>query len=532
VGLSLALDLSWRGVPCTVVEKGDGTAVNPRANVIAARSMEHFRRLGLADEIRRTGLPGDYPADVVACTRFLGDELSRDVWPTSEQVLCGQYDETEWPTAEPPHRANQMFLNPVLFERARSEPLIDMRVYTEMVSFSQDERAAHVDVVARDGTHETLTCSYLVGCDGVHSLVRKGIDAALDGVPEISKFVTVAFDSAELQRLNTRPAWAWTCYNPDAPWAVLFSIDGRRRWTNHRMFGVDEDTSAVDPRELVTASVGREVAIDSLRVLRWTARALVARRFRAGRVFLAGDAAHQWVPTAGFGMNSGIQEAMELGWMLSAVLHGWGGANLLDAYEIERKPIGEQVAAAAARIARAVGPGSPARRAVDAAMPNVERSDAAGEAARGIAADFAREVDLPQHRPLGLNFGYSYGGSPIIVSDGSPCPPFSLTEFCPEARPGLRLPHFRLASGRPIHDELGPDFTLLRVGGSSADIRGLSEAAGRRRVPLRVLDVAEPSAATLCGAELLLVRPDQHVAWRGNEPPRDPLALIDRVRGA
>jgi len=530
VGLSLAADLSWRGLPCVVVERTDGSAPTPRTNVIAARSMEHFRRIGLADELRDVGFPDDYPPDLVMRTRFCGPELARERWWSRAQLRSSGHDEAVWPTPELPCRVNQTYFQPVLLRHVQSQSNVEVMLDTEVTGVEADDERVRVTVRSA-GRPRVLECAYLVGCDGAHSLVRKAIGAKLEGIPELRRTVSVHFRSPDLGRLNTRPAWSYAIYNADLGFGGIFALDGREEWLCHTGFPAGESTDDVDPLRLIHQMVGAEVDVDIHQVVRWTARALVADRFRADRVLVAGDAAHIWVPAAGFGMNSGIQEAMTVGWMLAAVCRGWGGEMLLDAYEQERRPLGAQVAAIVTDISRASS-GPLMRESLQSVLPDVEREGPAGDKAREVLRAYVLQHSFPQHSPIGLNFGYCYEASPIIVPDGTPKPPFEFGRFEPDARPGHRLPHFRRPDGTPIFDLLGPDMTLLSVGEGDGQPRGLVEAAANAGVPLDLLSVPDPQAHELYRARFVLVRPDQHVAWRSNDIPNDPVALIDRVRGA
>ncbi|HTX08659.1 MAG TPA: FAD-dependent monooxygenase [Solirubrobacteraceae bacterium] len=531
VGLSLAAELSWRGVPCVVVERGDGSAPSPRTNVIAARSMEHFRRIGLAEELRDVGLPDDYPPDLVLRTRFCGPDLAREGWWSRATLRASGHDEGVWPTPELPCRVNQTFFQPVLLRHVQAAPNVSVMLGCEVDRVEADDDAVRVSVKQGD-RRSVLECSYLVGCDGAHSVVRKAIGATLEGIPELRKTVSVHFRSAALARLNTRPAWSYAIYNADLGFGGMFALDGRDHWLCHTGFAVGESTDGVDPHQLIQQMVGAEIDVEIIQVIRWTARALVANRFREGRVLLAGDAAHLWVPAAGFGMNSGIQEAMTLGWMLSATYRGWGAQALLDAYEKERRPLGEQVAAIVTEISRRSS-GVKMRETLHDVLPDVERSGPAGEQAREVLRDYVLKHSFPQHSPLGLNFGYRYEGSPIVIPDGTEPPPFEFGTFSPDARPGHRLPHFRRADGAPVFDSLGPDFSLLCVGDGADQAGGLVDAAERAGLPLKVvrLGETEAEAGDLYRASLVLVRPDQHVAWRGHAAPEHPDAIIDRARG-
>jgi hypothetical protein len=322
------------------------------------------------------------------------------------------------------------------------------------------------------------------------------------------------------------PAWAIDCINPRAG-GLIFAIDGHERWLVHHFLREGERSSAIDDdrrlREIlgVDGSFGFEI----LGKEDWTARRLLADRFRDGRVFLCGDAAHIWVPFAGYGMNAGIADAMNLSWMLAGVINGWAEPSLLDAYEIERRPITDQVS----RYAMAT---SLARTAQQDEIPEaIEQSGPEGDVARARMGRQAYEINVGQFCCGGLNFGYFYAGSPIIAYDGEEAPPYNIYDFRQSTVPGCRTPHLWLRDGRSLYDVLGSNFTLLRLD-PTLDVHRLIVAANNRRVPIAVIDVEADEAPTLYTKKLTLVRPDLHVAWRGDRPPDEPLALIDRVRGA
>jgi len=242
-------------------------------------------------------------------------------------------------------------------------------------------------------------------------------------------------------------------------------------------------------------------------------------------VFIAGDAAHLWIPHAGYGMNAGIADAANLAWKLAAVLNGWAAPALLDAYQAERQPITDQVSQFAFAMAKEV---SQQRREIPA---DIERCDAVGEATRARIGKEAYDLYVQQQCCGGLNFGYFYAGSPIIAYDGSGQPAYSMGRFESSSVPGCRAPHFWLPDGRSLYDALGDGYSLIRFV-PDISVSGLVEAAARWRMPLSVLDVDDAQAAELYARALVLVRPDRHVAWRGNDEPAAPMDLINRVRGA
>ena len=515
--MSLAADLSWRGVPCVVVERGDGSAPSPRTNVIAARSMEHFRRIGLAEELRDVGLPDEYPPDLVLRTRFCEPDLARERWWSRATLRSSGHDEQIWPTPELPCRVNQTFFQPVLLDHTRSQPNVSLVLNCEVEQVEADDDAVRV-VVNEGGRRSVLECSYLVGCDGAHSVVRKAIGATLEGIAELRKTVSVHFRSRDLELMNTRPAWSYAIYNADLGFGGMFALDGRDHWLCHTGFPVTETTDEVDPHTLIHQMVGAEIDVEIIQVIRWTARALVADRFRQGRVLLAGDAAHLWVPAAGFGMNSGIQEAMTLGWMLAATSAGWGGDGLLDAYEQERRPLGEQVAAIVTEISRKSS-GVKMRDTLRSVLPDVERSGPVGDRAREILREYVLRHSFPQHSPLGLNFGYRYEGSPIIVPDGTPLPPFEFGTFYPMRVRATGCRIFGALMGHRSSITLVPTFRCCAWAIGADHATGILDAAEEAGVPLTLVRLTDVEAHGLCRASLVLVRPDQHVAWRGTDGP-------------
>jgi 2-polyprenyl-6-methoxyphenol hydroxylase-like FAD-dependent oxidoreductase len=514
-GLTLAIDLARRGVPCHVVEATEERGANPRCNTTSARSMEIFRRLGLADDIRRAGLPEDHPTSIQYRTTLTGEEIFRIDLPAARDVLDG-VGRDGWPTPEPQHRISQLFLEPILERHARTLPGLTLERGTRLVDLRQDDD--HVEaVVETAGARRTLRCAYVVGCDGAHSTVRRHLGIRYEGVDAIQRFVSTFLRSPELGRLAARDR-AWTYWTYGRRIASLIAIDGDALWLNHVAFAPDQDTSAEDPEELLRDAVGRGVEHEVLGVVRWTGRRLVARRYRTGRVFLAGDAAHIWIPVGGFGMNAGIQDAATLGWMLAAVHHRWAPPELLDAYERERRPVGEQ-------FARAVG--AAAGRSFARFPPEIHLPGPEGERARADFAGRLAVTEPPRYSPDGFSFGYHYADSPLVAG-GEPQAGITMGDHLERARPGFRLPHVWLDDDRSVLDVLGPGFTLLRTD-PAVDVTAWTSAARARGIPLAVVDLPA-TWPDRYPAELLLVRPDQHVAWMGGADAR-PEELLHTVTG-
>src|SRR3954452_4663850 len=528
-GLTLALDLAWRGIALTVVERrARAEPPEPKCNHVAARTMEIFRRLGIAERVRNAGLPADYPHDISYRTTFTGPELTRIVIPCRrDRFTMFEGADCNWPTPEPPHRINQISLEPILFEYAAAQSRIRIinRASVEDVTTGDASAGATLRDLDR-GDVRRVGCRFLVGCDGARSIVRKAIGAKFSG-DEVGQRVQSTYIRAPdlIDRQRHASAWGTGSINPRRS-GMVYAIDGRERWLVHNYMKPGESGfDAVDRDACIRTilGVGADFSYDIISREDWYGRRLVATRLRDRCAFIAGDAAHIWAPYAGYGMNAGIADPTNLSWLMAAHLNGWAPASLLDAYEAERWPITSQVS----RFAMAHAEAEIRRRG---AVPDeIEDAGPRGEAVRREVGRLAYEINVRQYACAGLNFGTYYDGSPIIVYDGAEQPAYTMDRYTPSTVPGCRTPHLWCDDGRSLYDAMGPEFTLLKIDGS-ADVAPLQAAAERRRVPLAVL---QPGAAAraLYRHGLVLSRPDQHVAWRGDVLP-DPLALIDHVRGA
>jgi 2-polyprenyl-6-methoxyphenol hydroxylase-like FAD-dependent oxidoreductase len=528
VGLTLAMDLAHRAVGVTVAEtRGAGESTSVRCNHVSARTMEIFRRLGIVRAVREAGLPADYPNDVAFRISATGIELGRIRIPSREERYTAKDGpDTWWPTPEPPHRINQIYLEPILFACAVATPRLRIMNRTRVVGFEQSDHG--VLAVAKNlDSNEPLEifARYLIGCDGAHSTIRRQIGATLEGDPAIVQAQSTYIRAPSLLGKMPSAAWAIDCISPRGR-ALVFAVDGRERWLIHNFVEVgaslptDRDRTI---REIL--GVAPSFAFETLGREDWMGRRMVADRFRDRCVFLCGDAAHIWVPFAGYGMNAGIADAMNLSWMLAGVLKGWADPMLLQAYEIERRPITEQVSRYAMSIILA------RMRQYSEVPKNILDAGPEGDTVRARIGRQAYDINVGGFCCGGLNFGYFYEGSPIIAYDGEAPPPYTIDDFRQSTVPGCRTPHLWLRDGRSLYDALGSDFTLLRLD-PKAEVHDIVVAAARRGVPMTVLDVDASEAAALYPCNLLLSRPDQHVAWRGDRPPEDPMALIDCVRGA
>jgi 2-polyprenyl-6-methoxyphenol hydroxylase-like FAD-dependent oxidoreductase len=531
VGLTLAIDLAWRSIDVTVVEtRARAAPPEPKCNHVAARTMEIFRRLGIADKVRNAGLPADYPHDISYRTSFTGRELTRIEIPCRRDRFTRKSGpDCNWPTPEPPHRINQIFLEPILFEHAAAQPRIRIVNRTSVEDVVVEDRSARANLRDLDtGAVRRVECRFLIGCDGARSVVRKAIGAELTGDAVIQRVQSTFIRAADLiGRQRHERAWGTGAINPRRS-GMVYAIDGSERWLVHNYLKPDEgDFEQVDRDGCLRTILGVDAnfGYEVISKEDWYGRRLVATRFRDRSVFIVGDAAHIWVPYAGYGMNAGIADAMNLSWLLAAHLNGWAPLSILDAYEAERWPITSQVS----RFAMSHAEKEIRRRGT--VPTEIEEEGPRGEAARQEVGRLTYEINVEQYACAGLNFGAYYDTSPIIAYDGAKAPSYTMSNYTPSTVPGCRTPHFRCGDGRSLYDAMGAEFTLLRFD-ADADVTALEATARDRGLPLKLLDVEQPDPVTFYDGRLLLSRPDQHVAWRGDRVPEDPTALIDRVRGA
>ena len=504
VGLGLACELGLRGVPCVLVEKRDGAITVPKQSMVSARNMEFCRRWGVAPAVRNAVWPQSYPRDFVYLDNLRGRELMRVKVPS-----YGQRDQRDF-TPEAPCPCPQIYFDPILMGRVRTFPNVTVRTHTALDSFRQD--AAGVAVRVTDlstGASEDVGARYLVGCDGPAGSVRETLKIELGGLGVVAISVNIFFRSASLATFHDK-GWArfYRLIDERGCWSELIPIDGKELW---RLTVFDEPASAAAPKELLRKMAGDEFPYEILSVSRWERRDFVAQSYGQGRVMIAGDAAHECSPTGGIGMHTGLEEVVNLGWKLAAMTQGWGGPELVASYASERLPIARRNVELATRSFRAI-----------AAIPGLAAVDATDWRAT------PNWLSIPEH----LKIQYGYEGSPICIPDGTPASDAEPPRFEPSTRPGARAPHAWLSDGSSTLDLFGDGFTLLRLGDQPPDIGPLAQAAAARGVPLREIAIADPEIASLYERKLVLVRPDGHVAWRGDALPSDPAGIVERVRGA
>lgn len=531
VGLTLAMELAVRGIEVLVVEtRARNEAPSPKCNHVSARSMEIFRALGLADSVRKLGLPEDYQHSISYRTTTVGQELTKIHIPCRRDRFTDKTGpDGNWPTAEPPHRVNQIFLEPALFAHAEAMDRITILSRCELMGFTQ-----YADgVTAEIKDHESgeilhVDAAFMVGCDGARSKVRKAIGARFEGVSVVQRVQSTLIKAPQLiEAMREEPAWAMFSLNPRRQGNV-YAIDGKELWLVHNYLRSDEEDFDTPDRDRCIRDilgVGKDFGYETISKEDWFGRRLIANKFREDRVFICGDAAHIWVPYAGYGMNAGIADASNLAWMLAAHLQGWAPYSVLDAHEAERHPITQQVGQFAMNhaIAMASQRGS--------VPENIEEQSAEGEKARAALGQQAYDLNVQQYACAGLNFGYYYDKSPIIAYDGGLAPEYSMGSYTPSTAPGARLPHVCLEHGRSLYDLLGHGLTLFRLN-PRLDVNALTQAARDRNVPLAVHDLQKDIAGRVYEHALVIARSDAHVVWRGNKAPDNSIGLIDRLRGA
>lgn len=522
VGLALAAELGFQRVNCVLVEQSDGNVPVPKMSQLTTRTMEFCRRWGIAERVKKAGWPENHPCDFVYVTSLTGYELYRQKSPSYARRSELSY------SPEGPRHCPQIFFDPVLLEHVTSLPMIALRHRTRVDSFAEESDGVTVNLTDREsGATETIRTDYLVGCDGFDGLTRKtlGVEYAGEGVLSFS--ISIFFRSAELATLHDK-GWArfFRLIDESGHWGDLVSIDGRELWRLTALrVNSEADVNSFDVESCLRKAVGAQFSCEVLSVLPWKRRGLVARSYGHGRVFLCGDAVHQSSPTSGLGMNTGLGDAVDLGWKLAAVIKGWGGDGLLESYGSERIPVGITSVADSDRTYH--------ETTLLRGGSAISQCSADGERQRVQFAEdlLARTQGRSDPTSENVKLGYCYDHSPIIRSDGTAGPPEDAWDFVPSARPGSRAPHAWINEDLSMLDLFGHGFVLFRFGVNPVSAEPLVQAAAARVVPLQVVDIANPAIEKLYERKLVLVRPDGHVAWRGNEAPADALALINLVRG-
>lgn len=520
-GAALAIELGWRGIPCTVLEQGDGTVDHPRLGIILSRTMEFCRRWGIADRVYNCGFNNDYALNVVYCTSMTGYLLGRD-----ENGSC---NEMQLPSQSPVRRQRcpQIWFNPILEGAAMEYQTTNFRHFQKLKSFEDLGDGVIAECAdTRSGETMRIRARFMVACDGAASHVRNKLGIGMLGKPVLSYSMNIFIRAPKLLAMHDKgEAERYIFVGPGGTWANLTVVDGRELWRitiigNETMMNLEE----FDAEEMVRRCIGTpSIPFEIVSTKPWRRSELTAERFRKGNVFLAGDAAHTMSPTGGHGMSTGVADAVDLGWKLDAVLNGWGTDSLLDTYEMERRPIAAMVAAASANNFRSW-----------VSVPNAEdilEPGAKGETCRRLVGEHMRKAGREDWDSLGLQLGYRYDDSPICVADCTPTPTVTVREYQQTSLPGARAPHAWIKDGVSTLDLFGRGFVLLNFSGD-AITAPLEDAARDGGVPLTTVNIDNNDIARLYERQLVLVRPDGFVAWRGDALPNDSAHVIDTVRGA
>ncbi|MFM6991533.1 MAG: FAD-dependent monooxygenase [Rhodoferax sp.] len=553
-GLMLAIELGCRGVPCILLDVNPTAPTSPKANATSARTMEHYRRRGFAHRVRSAGLAADHPHDVMYCTRLMGHELARFRIPSRAQAAAqsdfGDYGAGSWPTPELPQRAQQFYVEAILRDELAKYPSV-----TTLYGWRADDVAQSADAATvaasrlagsaaapSAGETATITARYAVGCDGARSIVRKAIGAQFEGASKEQReffggeMLGIQFRSPDLYEcLKHGPlkgrAWQSWVVNP-VQRGILVAINGVDDFSFGIQLKPGQAPDSVDVDQTLRALVADPAqpvpfsyTVTGRRV--WTAGyTLVANQYHAGRLFIAGDAAHLFTPTGGMGYNTAVDDAVNLGWKLAAVCQGWAPAALLESYFAERQPIAQRNTRFARAMADSIG---------KAALPaTMEQDSAEGEEGRHtVGAAMLKHCHAEFNIP-GLQLGLRYQ-SPIVAKEAGEPPVDLPNRYEPSAYPGCRAPHVATATAAAtpkgqsgsLLDAFHIGFTLLTFS-SATDTTAWLAAAKRRGIPMGVVCHSDPAAHAVYGADCVLIRPDHHIAWRslGQGPAPDERAAL------
>jgi len=525
-GLMLANELGRRGVRTLVLDQKPGTAFNPQANATQARTMEHYRRLGFAEEVRSLGMPEDFPTDIAYFTRFARYELARFRLPSAREAkqlittLSGS-----WSAAELPHRVAQKFVEQVLRRHAERLPSVTVRYGWRVTHFSSSADGIEAEAT-EGGAPLKIRAKYIVGADGPRSLVRQAMGWRYTGETGVSRdfvggrmYAVYCRIPEFYDRMPHAPAWMNVSFNRERR-CFMPAVDGKGEFAFHTQLKPHEEEAQIDPAraaDMVRQAIGAPLEVELLSRDTWTAgHALVAERFGEGRVFIGGDAAHLFTPTGGLGYNTAVEDAVNLGWKLAAVLQGRAAPRLLASYELERRPLAVRNTTYARGFAESLGTFEP--------VPEIEEDSGRGESARRQAGEYLAAHGRAEFNIPGITFGGRYDGSPAIVSDGTSPPPEAMNSYTPSACPGGRPPHAWLKDGRSLYDCFGFEWTLLC----------LNEASALGAPDLKIVHLADnaerDAVRETYRADYALIRPDQIVAWRGNDA-RQALKALEKLRG-
>lgn len=523
VGLALAINLGKAGIKTILLERNPEPQFLPKMERCNARSMEMFRRIGLSKKIRDAGLRADCPMDVFIVEDLTKPALLEEKHP-SIQTFQGKIKECKDLSMplEPYQLISQYTLEPLLRAEAEALQSVEVLFGHEFMEFSQSDDGVSVRFEDSDGQSKTLTASYLVGCDGGSSPIRKQLGIKLRGEGGILELQQALFYCEELfERLphGSGPGQGRHYHRADAEHTFLIMQDSTKHWSLHATV---PDAAAM--KRKFEEIVGFPVNYELLSCAPWRQNLLLADRYREGRVFLAGDSVHLVIPTGGLGMNTGVGDAFDLAWKLIGTLKGWGGPELLDSYEIERRQVGDRNVGAS----RYANVGRQKWRSI--ATDEIFIGTEAGESMKRKLIQVADSEQRKGNRMIGAELGYRYVDSPCIdnVPGG---PEHRVGEYNPNVWPGSRLPHCWLDDGSALQDQLPETYILLSLGKKPLDTSKLRQSYEKIGAPVAEVRIESNRLRDLYGFDLLILRPDMHVAWRGNDAPPNPQEIASISTG-
>lgn len=525
VGLTTAVELAHFGIGSMLVERNPSTTRHPKMDLTNGRALELFRRTGLAEKIRAVGVPRNSNHDVTWLSnmtsngqilhKFGYDNADHEYW-RRRTINDGTL------TLEEPLRVSQIVIEPVMRETAEETNMCDLRFGWAFTDFEQDNEGVTSRITnTENGEVVTVKSKYLIACDGGNSTIRSQLGIENDGQTEVVRAYLVHFRSTDLEVLQ-RFGQAWHYQTGTCTMIAQNDVD---EWTVHRFFAPGENNELQDPRAFVEEALGGKFEFEVLIANPWAANFLVAKEYYRGRVYMAGDACHQFMPTGGYGMNTGIAEVGNLTWKVAASLRGFGGSALMPSYHTERRPIAviswktsERHLGIRQKIAE-----------LYAEYSGIHGDSPEAQAQRDRLGRLIADLGNGENEGWGTEHGYSYSGSEVIIPDGTPEDPFDPMVYTPSTRPGARLPHVFLENGRAVYDLLGKWFAVVATNGS--DCSAFATAAEKLGMPLEIVSLADKNASAVYGDRVLLVRPDHHVAWRGNTAPADAEAILRQALG-
>jgi len=520
-GLALAIELGHRNIPCLVVERNERVGYAPRAKTTHVRTREHMRRWGITEEMCAASPLGlEYPSDVMFVTRLNGYPLAK----FENSFNCSPKKNPLY--AEHAQWIPQYSLEEVMRKHAQSLPGVEIRFNCEYLSFEQNESG--VCTKFRDINSDSefiLEADYLVGADGARSRIRDAIGAVMRGEKGLSRNYNIIFRAPGLAEAHPHgPGVMYWQVNSEMP-SLIGPMDKDDKWF-FMPTKLGEGVTFTDAEAVaaIRLSTGIDLAYEILSSDEWTVNSLIADRYRQGRVFLTGDACHLHPPFGGFGMFLGILDSIDLGWKIAAVLNKRGGLGLLDTYEIERNSVHKYVVAEAVANHQVLSG--------QLAQKGLEDEGEVGDRVRAVVGEAIKIKKQAEFNSLGVVLGYRYEKSPIIIGDGSAFPPQHPSVYTPSACPGCRAPHAWMEDGSSLYDHFGDEFTLLLGCQVDSQLVALAKSqAIEAGVVLKVLKLDCPEIDTLYAADFTLIRPDQHVAWRGNVWPEQAVQVLLQIAG-